>query len=38
MKKYSHIVNTKLVQAAREDQQMAEKYVHYARVKSALRR
>jgi len=38
LKKYYHVVNTKLVQAAREDEQMAEKYVHYARVKSSLKR
>ena len=38
LKKYSHLVKSKLVHAVREDQEMAKKYVNYARVKSALKR
>jgi len=38
IKKYSHLVKSKMVHAAREDQEMAKKYVNYARVKSALKR
>lgn len=36
--KYSHLTSTKLVHALREDEEMAKKYVEYARTKSALRK
>lgn len=38
LQKYAHLMSTKVVHALREDQEMANKYVHYARTKSALKR
>ena len=38
LNKYTHLVRTKMVHAVREDEEMAKKYLHYARVKSAIRR
>lgn len=36
--KYAHCVENKLIQALREDREMARNYVNFARVKTAMKR
>ena len=36
--KYAHCVENKLMQALREDREMARNYVNFARVKTAMKR